>query len=166
MTGEKIVRPEPMVMRPDPKVLRPEIVVGRIEFNKVSDSGAREELATGSVRDTREGKGRYDLIAPRALHRLARHYENGARKYQDRNWEKGQPMSRCLDSAIRHLNKVLQGQTDEDHLAAAAWNVFAIMEFQERIAEGCGDKKLDDLPRRPAGDKPLLPIIFNQPQIT
>lgn len=131
-----------------PPIILPDIA----GFTSVTDSGKREDFATGSVRDSRDGKGRYDLIAPRALRRLARHYENGARKYTDRNWEKGQPLARFLDSALRHLNCVLEGKTDEDHLAAVAWNVFAIMEFQERIAAGQADPKLDDLPRPPAAE--------------
>ena len=144
---------EPVVFRDKNK---PEMVVGRVEFSKVQDSGVREDFSTGSVRDSREGKGRYDLVAPRALRRLARHYENGARKYQDRNWEKGQPLARFLDSALRHLNCVLEGKTDEDHLAAVAWNVFAVMEFQERIALGIADPKLDDLPRMPFSKAPIV----------
>ena len=35
------------------------------------------------------GKGRCDLLPPNALLRLARHFENGSKKYGDRNWEKG-----------------------------------------------------------------------------
>ena len=96
----------------------------------IHDSGERQEFATGAVRDPAKGKGRYDLITPHALHRLALHYEAGAAKYADRNWEKGIPASRCFDSAVRHLFKWAIGLSDEDHLAAAAWNLFAIMHFQ------------------------------------
>ena len=45
------------------------------------DSGAREEQGTGAVRDTRRGKGRYDLISPFALRRVAQVLERGAMKY-------------------------------------------------------------------------------------
>ncbi len=109
---------------------------------QVLDSGKREKFATGAVRDVREGKGRFDLVSPFALMRLARWYEAGARKYSERNWEKGIPFSRCLDSALRHLIKYQMGMRDEDHLAAAAWNVFAIMHFEET-----GRRDLDDLPK-------------------
>jgi len=37
------------------------------EFDAVRDSGKREEFDTGSRRDTRQGKGRYDLLSPIAL---------------------------------------------------------------------------------------------------
>lgn len=112
------------------------------------DSGVREEMATGSVRDSREGKGRFELVSPFALARLAGVYERGAAKYDSRNWEKGQPYSRFLDSAMRHLNRFAMGWRDEDHLAQAAWNIFAIMHFQE-----LGRTELDDMPHYQDGPK-------------
>ncbi len=115
------------------------------EFDEVKDSGVREEFSTGSQRDTRDGKGRFDLVPAYALTRLARHYEAGARKYQDRNWEKGQPLSRYLDSMIRHSFKFLGGSRDEDHLAAIAWNALAYIETERRIECGILPKELDDM---------------------
>ena len=123
-----------------------------MEFAEVKDSGKREEFATGSRRDTREGKGRYDLLPAHAIYRLARHFENGAAKYQPRNWEKGQPLSRYLDSALRHIFKFLGGSREEDHITAAAWNCLAFVETEHRIQEGRLPKELDDLPT-PAPDK-------------
>ena len=117
-----------------------------MDYDEVKDSGERQEFATGSVRDPGTGKGRYDLISPIGLRRLARHYENGARKYTDRNWEKGMPVSRCLDSAIRHLYSYLGGSRDEDHLAAAAWNAFAAMHYIEECAAGRLPPELNDIP--------------------
>ena len=116
------------------------------KFDKVKDSGERQNFETGSVRDTNVGKGRFDLIPPYALMRLAQHYENGAVKYNPRNWELGQPLSRYLDSALRHLMKVLMGLNDEDHLSAATWNILAIVETQQRIKFGLLPEELDDLP--------------------
>lgn len=116
------------------------------KFDKVKDSGERQNFDTGSVRDTNVGKGRFDLIAPYAMLRVAQHYENGAAKYKARNWELGQPLSRYIDSAQRHLTKVLMGLEDEDHLAAACWNVMAVIETQKRIEIGLLPKELDDLP--------------------
>jgi hypothetical protein len=104
---------------------------------EVKDSGKREEFPTGSVRDTREGKGRFDLISPIALRRLAEHYERGARKYGERNWEKGQPLDRYIDSALRHINAFQVGDRAEDHLIAAAWNLFAHVHTEEMIATRC-----------------------------
>lgn len=98
---------------------------------EMKDSGQREQFETGAVRDTREGKGRYDLITPIGLRRLAIVYELGAKKYKDRNWEQGIPMGRIFDSAVRHLFQYLAGMRDEDHLGHAAWNIFALMHMEE-----------------------------------
>jgi len=112
----------------------------------LKDSGEREVFSTGSRRDTRAGKGRYDLMSPSALRRLALVYERGAEKYGDRNWEKGQSMSRCMDSALRHLLQRLDGHLDEDHLAQAAWNILACIHFEEKVAVGELPPELADLP--------------------
>ena len=110
--------------------------------SNMHDSGKRQEFSTGAVRDTAEGKGRFDLLSPAALFRWARWMEIGAKKYDDRNWEKGIPVSRCVDSAMRHLVKYLAGHDDEDHLAAVMFNVAAIMHFEEHMPE------MQDLPKR------------------
>lgn len=115
------------------------------EFDKVLDSGERREFSTGSVRDRSKGKGRFDLIPSYALTRLAKHYEAGAAKYQDRNWERGQPLSVYLDSMIRHAFKFLGGSKDEDHLAAVAWNALAYIETEHRIRHGILPEELDDM---------------------
>ncbi len=115
------------------------------------DSGEREEWETGSRRDSRAGRGRFDLLSPVALRRLAQLYERGAVKYGDRNWEKGQPLSRYLDSAIRHLFTYLEGDRAEDHITAAAWNCMAFVHTEERIKNGQLPGALMDLDgKRPA----------------
>jgi hypothetical protein len=112
----------------------------------LKDSGSREEMPTGSRRDVRTGKGRYDLLPTRAMRRLARHFEAGASKYGDRNWEKGQPLSRYMDSALRHAFNYLEGQRDEDHLAAAIWNLVCLCETEERTNARLLPPNLADLP--------------------
>lgn len=99
------------------------------------DSGEREEFETGSRRDTRKGKGRFDLVPTSPLRRLAGLYERGAEKYGDRNWEKGQPSSRYYDSCMRHLISYMAGERDEDHLAAVAWNAFGMIYNEEHTPE-------------------------------
>lgn len=112
----------------------------------LKDSGQREEFTTGSRRDTREGKGRYDLLPPHSIFRLARVFERGAAKYEPRNWEKGQPLTRYIDSALRHLFKFLEGHRDEDHAAQAMWNIAAMIETEERVRLGKLPAELNDLP--------------------
>lgn len=113
----------------------------------IKDSGHRREFETGAVRDMEEGKGRCDLLPACAILRLSRHYENGTKKYGERNWEKGIPISSFIDSAMRHILKYLDGQTDEDHLAAASWNIMCAMWMEEKrpdmqdIISRLGDKE-------------------------
>ena len=114
-------------------------------YTDVKDSGAREEFSTGSRRDTQDGKGRFDLISPIALRRLAVHYENGSRKYGDRNWEKGQPLGRYVSSGMRHWLALLEGDHSEDHAAAVAWNAFAFIHTADAIARGTLPAELDDI---------------------
>ena len=77
--------------------------------------------------------------------RLAQHFENGAKKYGDRNWELGQPVSTYLDSAIRHLFRYLGGSRSEDHLAAVAWNALCCIETIHWIEEGLLLTSLNDI---------------------
>lgn len=112
----------------------------------MKDSGDREEFSTGAVRDSREGKGRYDLIPVIALKRVAAVYEKGASKYAARNWETGINQSRCYDSALRHLMQYAEGLRDEDHLAQAAFNVLAMIFTEEQVNRGNLPASLMDLP--------------------
>jgi hypothetical protein len=121
-------------------------MIQKVEDQPLHDSGQRERFATGSVRDTREGKGRYDLLPFHALYRLARVYEKGALKYGEHNWRKGQPLSRFLDSALRHLCRYAEGFRDEDHLAQALWNICGLIETLAMIERGLLPAELDDLP--------------------
>jgi hypothetical protein len=114
----------------------------QFEYEAVADSGKRQLFTTGAVRDIQTGKGRFDLLPPKAIIRLAKHFENGAAKYGDRNWERGIPVSRYLDSALRHLFKYLDGYKEEDHLAAALWNISCALQTEMERPE------LQDIPKR------------------
>jgi len=124
-----------------------------VEFSAVKDSGKRQEFATGARRDIQEGKGRYDLLPMHAIHRLARHFENGAKKYGDSNWRKGIPLKRYLDSMLRHAFKVAGGADDEDHLAAVIWNACCLLETKTMIDLGLLPKELDDMPEPVLSEK-------------
>lgn len=117
------------------------------------DSGKRESFGTGAIRDSRLGKGRYDLISPIAMRRIAGVYERGAVKYgDDRNWERGMPISRMLDSTIRHVFQYLEGMRDEDHLAQAAWNLLAAIHTEECVNRGRLPQELLDTQDYTASD--------------
>lgn len=89
----------------------------------IKDSGERTEYSNGFVRDMHEGKGRFDLLPWVAIMELAKHCEDGAKKYGERNIDKGCPQHSLIDSAFRHLAKYTLGYTDENHLRAALWNI-------------------------------------------
>ena len=112
----------------------------------VKDSGQREQMETGSQRDSRTGKGRFDLLPWCVLWRDARLYEAGAKKYDERNWEKGQKSSRYFDSAIRHMAAYMEGDRSEDHLAAARFNIAGIMFNEIMIGRGLLPATLHDIP--------------------
>lgn len=106
----------------------------------------KQTFDTGAQRDDAVLKGRPSLIPAVATYRKAIHLEKGAEHYGDRNWEKGMPLSRVIDSAIRHLIQFTDGDTSEDHLAAAACNVDFLIYFQEAIRAGELPIDLDDRP--------------------
>lgn len=111
-------------------------------MSEILDSGERTEFQTGAVRDMHEGKGRFDLLPMCVLMRLAKHYEKGALKYEERNWEKGIDAHSFADSAFRHLVKYMDGWDDEDHLIAAIWNLCGLAWTEEKKPE------LVDIPAR------------------
>jgi hypothetical protein len=174
----------------------------------IKETEHKENFTTGSIRNSREGKGRFDLIANRSgavftiydkslfdskdndpreafqhvldyiaygnitslkyafeiiaievdrrdgkylsyLHRLAKHYEGGAKIYAPRNWEMGQEVSRYLDSTLRHLTQFISGDTDEDHGAAFLWNDIAVPHMLALVDEGILPPEINDLPRYP-----------------
>lgn len=51
------------------------------------------------------------------------HFEEGAAKYGDNNWQKGIPVDCYMDSAIRHYLKYRRGDNDEPHDRAFVWNL-------------------------------------------
>ena len=112
----------------------------------------KQDYGHGATRDAAKGKGRFDLIPDLALTRVAKVYERGADNHGARNWEKGMPISRMLDSAIRHIyqhkmSKYMSDLSEEDHLAHAIWNLLGAMHNEEMIARSVLPKELDDLPR-------------------
>jgi hypothetical protein len=114
----------------------------------VKDSGTRETYASGAMRDNRTGKGRFDLISPIFLRRLAIRLEEGALKYSPRNWEKGMSASRYLDAVMRHTSQILDGETDEDHAAAVAFNIMAYIHTVHKVEVGELPRSLFDLPSK------------------
>ena len=78
---------------------------------------------------------RYDLIPHCSLRRLARRYGEGAKQHGDNNWRRGQPLYVVVQHLMEHLYRFLEGDHDDDHLAAAAWGCFALMWYEEHLPE-------------------------------
>lgn len=107
------------------------------------DSGKREDYASGMRRDTQENKPRFGLLRPRTipyaaqfLTRCAELMMRGAEKYGERNWELAdsrEELERFKESAERHMNQWLAGETDEDHAAAVFFNINAAETTKYRI---------------------------------
>lgn len=108
---------------------------------------SRLKYATGAVRSADAEQTRFDLVSPVGLRRLAETCAEGAKKYGDRNWERGFPATSLVNHALRHVNLWLAGDALEDHLAHAAWNLLALMHFEERRPD------LIDVPSRHAQDE-------------
>lgn len=66
---------------------------------------------------------------------LAKHFENGAKKYGERNWEKGIPVRCYIDSAVRHYLKFRRGDTNEPHDRAFVWNIVCAIWTCEHMPE-------------------------------
>lgn len=121
---------------------------------RLQDSGTRQDFSTGARRDIQENKGRYDLLPPAAIFAVARVFEEGAKKYTARNFEKGIPLCRYIDSGLRHIFKHLEGHRDEPHMAQAAWNLLAYIHTATMIERGLLPEDLNDLPNHLTKDKP------------
>lgn len=100
------------------------------------DSGKREHFDSGMVRDTADGKPRYDLIPEPMLTRWAELMERGAKKYGENNWlfaNSEAEMNRFRASAWRHFVAWSRGDTDEDHAVAVFYNISAYEYVRAKI---------------------------------
>ena len=70
-----------------------------------------------------------------AILEVAKHYEEGAKKYDERNWEIGIPLHCYIDSGVRHYIKLLRGDTDEPHDRAFLFNILGAIWTHENKPE-------------------------------
>lgn len=87
------------------------------------------EFSGGGKRDAESIPG-FSMVPRGPLARLASRYEHGEVKYGRHNWRGGLPAAECLDRAIEHIYQHIEGDGTEDHLAAAVFNLFCVMEFE------------------------------------
>lgn len=66
-----------------------------------------------------------------SVDRVMRRYTLGEQKYARANWRNCDDPLTYEQSAVRHLMQYLNGQTDEDHLAASAANILILMDLEQ-----------------------------------
>lgn len=92
-------------------------------------------------------KDRFELLPPEPLFGIARVLTFGAKKYDDRNWEKGMRWGRVFGALMRHLWAwwggkgpttksflfgELDGETSFSHLWHAGCCLFFLIAYEER----------------------------------
>lgn len=68
-------------------------------------------------------KNIYKCDTPTAMLEVSIHFEEGTKKYGERNWEKGIPLQAYVDSSLRHYVKWIRGDINERHDRAVIWNL-------------------------------------------
>jgi len=135
---------------------------------EIKPSETNQDYGTGAVRGSNAGTGEAHLLPFQAILRimidgfgsvtraplggiteLAKLYEAAKTKYPGRNWEKGVPLARYVDSAFRHFCKHVRGDKDEPHLVQFAWNLVGLLQTHLWVIDGV-------LPASLIGDLPKL----------
>ena|SRR5882757_2929091 len=102
--------------------------------SKVFDDFSKEIL-TATKHDTE--KLRMDLIPPEAMTALADILTFGAKKYSDRNWEKGMAWGRVYGALLRHLfswwgKQGNDPETGRSHLWHALCCIVFLVTYEQR----------------------------------
>lgn len=105
----------------------------------VTEKEDKRIFSTGATKNISRGKGRFDLIPCEALVALARRFEFGIENgHEENGYRKGIPNNVLFDSAMRHLVQAMNGEYDEDHLAAVMWNVSVLIYNREKEIQNLG----------------------------
>lgn len=108
-------------------------------------------MAETGTKFDRDKTLRYELIPPEGLEALAELYAIGAKKYGDRNWEKGLSWCRVFGAMMRHAWAWFRGEKydpidKQHHMIAVAWNALALYTYELRKTGQ------DDRPRTAVGE--------------
>lgn len=103
-----------------------------------------ERIVTDENTGGRKGRklARFDLLPWDVLWQLAEHYGKGARKYEERNWERGYPMSLSIGAAFRHLAQFAQGEDIDPETGTP--HVIAVMFHMGVLARAMRDDRFED----------------------
>jgi len=97
-----------------------------------------------------QGKLRYDLIPPEALHALASVLTMGADKYGDHNWRGGMKYSRLVGAMQRHLNAWMLGDIEDtesgySHMWHVLCNAAFLVSYENMMTVGQLPQEVDDV---------------------
>lgn len=116
--------------------MRVELTTTRV--GKIIPSTEMRSFSTGMIRGTTSGKIMYLLLRDGPMfERWAAHLTGGAEVYGDRNWmlaSTPEELERFRQSASRHFEQWLRGDTDEDHAAAVFFNINGAEYVKARIS--------------------------------
>lgn len=90
-------------------------------------------------------KARWELVPPE-INALVDLFTAGAKKYGDRNWERGMSWGRIFGALMRHAWKWMAGEeidpeTGAHHMVAVAWNALVLYVYTVRKV-GTDDRNL------------------------
>ena len=136
-----------------------------VGFKKISE--VETNYDGGAHRDSRRGKGALKWLPWDVIFLVSRIYEEGniGRSEdgtgEDRNWERGMPLTDLLDSAMRHITSYLAGDRNEPHLPQAAWNILNAIYMSIQVYMGWRPANLNRLTNQRGGmpnDPPPCPL--------
>jgi len=88
-----------------------------------------KKTKTGMIREEKDNKLNFlSYFTTAGLTRYAKHMKIGEIKHGRSNWKLGSyPKEEYLESTMRHLMLLADGDTTEDHAAACIFNMFGYM---------------------------------------
>lgn len=119
----------------------PDLVIGAIALFKNSDYRDTIHLYNALIYFA---DGEYHNCLESMFLDVAKHFEEGAEKYGENNWQKGLPAVCYINSAVRHYLKWRRGDQDEPHHRAFCWNIMCCIwevDFSPRAKENVYDDK-------------------------
>lgn len=131
-----------MTVERDEDDLEATMITGRVADPETAEVRIKNEVTGG---EKGQKLARFDLLPTGPLWEVAELYGVGARKYAERNWERGYNWSLSYGALQRHVNLFWSGEsydkeTKKHHLASVIFHALALMEFENTHPE------LDDRP--------------------
>jgi hypothetical protein len=106
----------------------------------------KQKQYTEGVKFDSDKQSRPELISPEMIEQLSLVLAYGAKKYEDRNWEKGMNWSRPFGALMRHMwawwaGEHVDPETKFSHLAHAACCLMFLITYEQR-QKGTDDRNL------------------------